>query len=146
MKREGRFMKNKKNAQNRMSGLNQAGFSLLEVLISTLIFGGICSAFAFTFGMMSHQHSHQRVRNQALDIASSLAEEVMSWTSSDVRLDNSFYLYYDEMGRDSRRPEKFKARWTPQPNTPIPGMTQVKLEVEWEEKGQTQVVSLRVLK
>lgn len=124
----------------------QRGFSLLETIFAgTILIIGLTST-AGVFGLMSATFAHQKDMAIATGIAEAFLEQVAILPQSSPLLEDATHPSrpYNSEGRrlPSTTNAKFTLTWTITPDTPVAGMKEVLVDVEWQGLARDHHVSL----
>jgi len=122
---------------------NLTGGALMQVLISGAlmnialinVFAGIESGFSLT--------QRQLNRIEAIRIADTLMDELyLNFTDDPRLLPGSHIILYDRDGVEVISDEKYTAEWVITPDSPLPKMKKIDLEVRWQERGVPRKLSI----
>lgn len=112
-----------------------AGFTLIEVMISSSIL--LIGLAAVVSGMAAYTkvQEHQRHMTQAIHIAESAMEEIiLAYPSDDDLLVGGHGpIHYDSLGHEVAGSGTYQVTWAVADASPIPGIKRVDVTVTWNE-------------
>lgn len=127
-----------------MKNLNSSGFSMIEVLLATVLIG-VALGFSMDAAKLI---SWSKVNSSRQELASRVAvtqmEELISTYSSDLRLQNGTHSQiFDRSGVITTDPSPmFTANWTITRDRPITKILQIDLRVSWNDGSASRGVQL----
>ena len=116
----------------------QKGFSIVEVVLSIGLLAIVVMSSSFIVAQSSNMSFEDRKRWVAAEIGSMVMEELSFSYASAGLLDNAVAeRYYDSQFQEipAHDPQGYKVRWAVVPNSPIPGVSKIDLQVYWLEKS-----------
>lgn len=130
-------------AMRRSEEADEAGFSLLEVLIALLLLVVGVAAVTTGFTQGHRVASEVGLRQQAFRLAHTKATEKLAQdygtiavpTSADERIEGAVLFGEDTVGGVSRR-------WAVEKDRPAPGLARVWVTVRWVRRGSIQTFCL----
>ncbi len=123
------------------------GFSLIEVMISSVIFAVSVAGVVSAFHTSTRLSAHFEHETAAALIGESVLEELILKARGDADLapNATISRTYDAKG-DQSPLGPYTARWTVTPNEPIAGLKQIALTVTWAEETTTRRVAFTTVR
>lgn len=129
------------------SSRSQAGFSLVEVLVSIGILLVVVLASTSASVQVKHNYWYEQRRLQAMTLAESLTEELLLRSKTDpVLAEGTHSRKYDFAGKPmastDMSPALFEAFWTIKYDEPMTDTFKIDLRMQWADRNTTRSVAL----
>ena len=113
------------------------GFSLIEVMMAGTIFLGALAGTITGISAATQAYQHQRRTTAALAVTETVMEELLLLQSSDANISAggpAHERFYDLDGNVDPS-GRFRAVWVVTADSPVAGMREIVLRVEWQERN-----------
>jgi prepilin-type N-terminal cleavage/methylation domain-containing protein len=130
--------------RRRPRGASAAGFTLIEVMISSAIL--LIGISGVVLGLRSAQDTaaHQRLVTQAIHSAESVMEDLLLRNTGHNELETGTHgpRWFDSKGIETSSTSTFEVRWNVQGAVPFEGMKRVTVTARWQEGDRERSFSI----
>lgn len=128
----------------RRRGRSAAGFTLIEVMIASVIL--LIGIAAVVMGLRSAHgvSAHQRYVTQALHATESVMEDLLFRNAghADLSAGNHGPRWFNEVGIETPNTSVFRVDWNVVGETPFGGMKRITVTTTWQEGDRARKISI----